>query len=152
MLTRRFPALLLAPLALLSACGGGGSDNPADGPLAGPCVHEHRDPVFTITTAASPAGAPIPALRLESITLNGQPMALGLLDASARNAVVSAGGIDCTVACGFAVTEGLYAFVASAPGYQATPVQVAARYATFQGGCPSFNSGGTAVVVTLQPA
>lgn len=142
---------LVSALALLAGCGGGGADQAPPGD-AGPCVHQSIDPVLAITAATSTGGTPIPALRLTAITVDGRPLPLGLLDASARNVVVSDGGIDCTVACGFGTQEGTYRFIASAPGHQPTAVQVDARYAVFQGGCPSSSSGSTPVVVTLPPA
>lgn len=55
----------------------------------------------------------------------------------------------CTVSCGFGTSEGRYTFRATAAGYVAKEVTTEARYSRFEGGCPSYNAGGSRTHVVL---
>jgi hypothetical protein len=118
---------------------------------AGPCEHTYRDPVLAVTAATDEASrAPVTPVFITGVTVGGQlqPPSF-LLIPPAFGARAQGDTIVCGVPCGFGTSEGRYAFVASAPGYAPRTIAVDARFARFDGGCPSFNEGSTRTAIAL---
>jgi hypothetical protein len=116
----------------------------------GPCIHTYRDPVLVITAATDSAtGRPIAPLFLTRLTVDGQAQVVGHVLTTAFRARSQGDTIVCDVPCGFGTNEGRYGFIASATAYASRPVTVDARFASFDGGCPSFNAGSTEMSVLL---
>lgn len=116
----------------------------------GPCIHTYRDPVLAITAATdAAAGASIAPLFITGVTVGGQAQPVGYLLATAFGTRAQGDTIVCGVPCGFGTSEGRYGFTASATGYAPRPITVDARFARFEGGCPSFNEGSTETSVSL---
>jgi hypothetical protein len=135
------PAVGAAALALTLGCQEFG---------AGPCEHTYRDPVLALTTATDAAsGARITPLFLTAVSVGGQVQPIGYLLATAFGAREQDDTLVCDVPCGFGTSEGRYAFTASAVGYAPRAIAVDARFARFEGGCPSFNEGSTRTSVAL---
>lgn len=120
-------------------------------PGAGPCVHTYRDPVLAITAAAdSASGARIASILVTDVALDGRSQPVGsLLLEVAFGASTRSDTLVCGVPCGFGTSEGQYSFSATAPGYAVRQVSVNARFARFDGGCPSSNEGSTEISVSL---
>lgn len=144
-------SLSLIP-ALILGCG---RDAPNEDGTAGPCVHGYAEPALTIQTATSRhSGAAIARLTLRSLTVNGSTISTDEWAYSSMwsrpffNVAVENNVLYCDVPCGFG-TGGRYAFVAEAAGHEAINVSVDARYATFRGGCPSFDDDGTDINLQL---
>jgi hypothetical protein len=116
----------------------------------GPCVHEYREPVLNIVSAASSNGTPIGHLTLTNVQVNGHAPGPGAFQ-DAVNAVLTNGKIECDVPCGFGTEEGLWQFTAEAEGYQPEEIAVETEYAVFVGGCPSYNDAGTELAIELDP-
>jgi hypothetical protein len=135
------PALVATVLALTLGCQGFG---------AGPCEHTYRDPVLAVTAATDAnSGARIAPLCITAVRVGGQAQPVGYLLATAFGARAQGDTLVCDVPCGFGTSEGRYAFTASAVGYEPRAAAVDARFARFEGGCPSFNEGSTRTSVAL---
>ena len=119
-------------------------------PGAGPCVHTYRDPVLAITSVVdSESGGRIASILVTNVTISGRSEPVGALLDVAFGASTRSDTLVCGVPCGFGTSEGQYTFKAAAPGYTARQVSVNARFARFDGGCPSSNAGSTEVSVSL---
>jgi hypothetical protein len=120
---------------------------------AGPCIHTYRDPVLAITAATNAAtGARIAPLFITGVTVGGQVQPVSYLLTTTFGVRAQGDTIICDVPCGFGTSEGAYGFTASAPGYAARAITVNARFARFDGGCPSFNAGSTETSISLARA
>ena len=116
----------------------------------GPCIHTYRDPVLAVTAATDGAtGARIAPLFITSLTLGGQAQVVSYVMTTAFGTRAQGDTIVCDVPCGFGTSEGHYRFTASATGYAPRLITVDARFARFDGGCPSFNAGSTETAVSL---
>lgn len=101
---------------------------------------------------SSASGEAVPRVVLSDFEVGGQAMSAQMvLLGESQRVILDAGAVVCDVACAFGTTEGRYEFIASAPGYQSTTVQVDARYPRFEGGCPSYNEGTNRVEIRLAP-
>lgn len=119
----------------------------------GPCVHTYRDPVLAVTAASDGAtGARIAPLFVTGVTVRDRSQPVSYLLAVSFGARAQGDTIVCGVPCGFGTSEGPYSFVVSATGYAPRQVSVDARFARFDGGCPSFNEGSTEVSLSLPRA
>ncbi|WP_309672254.1 hypothetical protein [Gemmatimonas sp.] len=91
-------------------------------------------------------------MTIRDVTIAGQPVSVEeLLRGPTRNVVLDTDGLVCAKDCGFATTPGLYRLTVAAQGYVPLVVERDAKYARFQGGCPSFNEGSSVVQVQLTP-
>lgn len=147
----RTPRILFTSLLLaggVTACGGGGG---GDGPeTAGPCVHSYGEPSLIIESAQdATTTTALPILTLSSIQLDGAPFDTSVLAKEVKNVKIVAGGLECTVPCGFSTKQGAFTFTASATGYAAKQVGATAAYASSTGGCPSSQTGGKRIAVML---
>jgi hypothetical protein len=116
----------------------------------GACEHTYRDPVLTISAATdAESGASITPLQITAVAVGGQLQPIASLLATAFGARAVGDTIVCDVPCGFGTSESRYALTAAASGYVARDVTTEARYARFEGGCPSYNSGSTRTTITL---
>lgn len=154
--------VLLFSLLLATGCGNeastqdvGDGDRRNDNPV-GPCIHGYAEPVLTIKTATSePSEEAIGRVALRSLALNGQAIDVSKWGTSSTwshvffNITVENNVLYCDVPCGFGGDDGRYDFVAEATDHQPLHVSVEARYASFLGGCPSFNDDGTDVALRL---
>jgi len=135
---RYLPSFLLAAIFLLSACDSGD-------PGVGPCVHIYEEPVLNITSVTDEdTSAEIAQVQIYDVFVD--EVARGTEDLTAmvsENITVEGATLLCTLPCGFGTEEGLYTFSVNAEGYQETMVSQRAEYATFEGGCPSYNTDGT---------
>jgi hypothetical protein len=137
-------AVLVVSVVALQACGGGAE------PTAGPCEHTYLEPILLID-AVTVEGETTPLSRvvITDLRLDGVAVASPLLESS-TGIVATADGLECSVPCGLQNTEGTYTFQLKAPGYVTRSASVQARYAVFDGGCPSSNNGGTHVSFTMR--
>ena len=136
--------LIVSTVGLISACEGLG---------AGGCVHEFRDPLLRLQTATdSVTGRAIPRVAITNVSVDNHAFATSLVLTQLPNTRVTliADTLWCDVACGFGNMEGVWRFDLSAPGYRAQTFQLTARYARFDGGCPSFNAGSTSLTARLR--
>lgn len=119
-------------------------------PTAGNCSHAFLDPVVSITAATSqPTGQGISTVLLTDVRVGGTVVPVGFLLNEGRNATARGDTLVCGIPCGFGTTEGRYQATISAPGHVSRGLAFTARYQTFHGGCPSFNSGSTTVTLSL---
>lgn len=117
---------------------------------AGECSHTFRDPVLAILAARDSATtAPISPVGLTSFTLGGYPTEGVIFLPNSVNVRLVGDTMVCTIPCGFSNIEGHYTFRAGAPGYVPRTVSVNARYANFDGGCPSSSGGSTNASIAL---
>jgi hypothetical protein len=138
-------------LFALTVSGCGGSKSPEDD-VAGPCNIDFSDPVFVISDVRnSTNGTRISTVTIQSVSLNGLAYNLSIPRQVLLNAVIQGSSVQCTISCGFAVEEGVYAFTVVADGFKAKAVEVRAQYSSFRGNCPATVSGSTAVSVMLEP-
>ncbi len=122
-----------------------------DNLVAGPCVHLYQDEVLHIVEASGTAtGAVIGQVDLSNFVVNGSVRSNeSIIQSRASNIVSLADVLRCTLPCSFGVESGEWEFTAEAAGYKATAQTLEASYTTFEGGCPSFEDGGTHVTITL---
>ncbi len=142
--------ILFLPLA-----GVGCSENSSgDSDLVGPCVHTQEDEVLHIDEASGSAtGAIIGQLELSAFVINGQGRTAEEAVAQRQSNVVLDGELlICTLPCSFGTESGQWEFTAAAPGYLPTGQSATAEYATFSGGCPSFETDGTHIFAVLDEA
>lgn len=136
-------ALLAVPLLALQACGGGSQS------MAGPCLDTFVEPIVLLDkVAVEGETGSISRVVIADVQRNGQPVALHFEMMSGIEE--TAQGLVCTLPCGLGNTEGTYTFQLTASGFAPRMVTVNARYAVFQGGCPSSNDGGTHVSAALK--
>ena len=117
----------------------------------GPCVHTNREPVLTIQRVNDPSGQVLPVVVLDSLTLNSRSVELrfGIITSPPAFRVTSDGSaLTCSTPCGFGSEPGRYEFWVR--GQPAERVTINASYATFHGGCPSWNDDGTTATVSLR--
>lgn len=136
--------VLVSTIGVLGACDRFG---------AGPCYHEFRDPIIRIQSATdSSSGRAILRLAVTNVSVGGQPIAPAFVaeqQPSSRITLLT-DTLWCDLACGFGTMEGVWRFDLSASGYRSKTIQLSARYAEFDGGRPSFNSGSTLLRVQLR--
>ena len=137
-------AVLAVSVLALQACGGDTE------PTAGACAHTYLEPILLID-AVTVEGETTPLSRvvITDLRLDGVAVASPLMEGS-TGIVATAEGLECSVPCGLRNTEGTYAFELKAPGFVTRSASVQARYAVFDGGCPSSNDGGTHVSFTMR--
>ena len=142
--------LFVSLFGVLCLQGGCETTDPA-GPEPGPCFHQYEEAVLHIRSVKAVGnGAPIAAVRLSDITLDGNASDLfDLLFAGSRVAVLDT-TLICNPPCSFGTGEGLYSFRVSADGYHDTTVVIVAGYSIFEGGCPSRSTGGTRIDIELR--
>jgi hypothetical protein len=142
-------AILVLFALAVSSCGGSAE---SENEVAGPCSINFTEPVFVISDVrSSTTGARLSTVSIQSISLDGVAYDLSIRRPVILNAAVQGSSVQCTVSCGFAVEEGLYAFTVTADGFRAKAVEVRAQYSSFRGNCPATFSGSTAVSVMLEP-
>jgi len=118
---------------------------------AGGCDHTYREPVLTLQRVNDPTGQVLPVVILDSLTLNNRPLELrfGIITSLPAFGVTSDGSaLTCSTPCGFGSEPGRYEFWVR--GQTAERVTINASYATFHGGCPSWNDDGTTATVSLR--
>ena len=137
-------ALLAAALLALQACGGGSRST------AGPCVHLYMEPIVLIdrVTVEGETGT-ISRVVITDLQRDGQPVTLQALKVI-TGVEETAQGLVCKLPCGLGTDDGTYTFQLTASGFAPRAVTVNARYAVFQGGCPSSNDGGTHVSAVMK--
>ena len=121
----------------------------------GACYHIFKDPVLAITGVTGANSTLLASVTISEVTFGGQAVIdLPALIAAPAYGVdlISNTVLRCQIRCGFGMGEGSYAFTVTAPGYHEKRVSVTARYANFDGGCPSENSGSAQVTVSLEAA
>jgi hypothetical protein len=150
----RFPLVrLVCALAALATAGCSSPDS-----LVGPCIVYFREPLLGIPSVVDAAtGAAIPQVRISDITINGTLMSAGGLAMEvvppATGVVLSGDTVVCDIACGFAISEGTYAFRVSAAGHRDTVIeQLSAHYTNYHGNCPLYISGGITLPLSLRPS
>lgn len=120
---------------------------------AGGCEHTYRDPVLEITHAFDAAtGRRVALVYLTGLSVQDQSFPITYLLASSRGATAKGDTLICAIPCAFGTAEGRYAFTVSADGHVTQARTVQARFGDFHGGCPSWNSGSTKLLVRLSPA
>lgn len=147
-LNRAFSLSLLG--AVIVACDDGAG--PVDGSsLVGPCVHTLEDEVLHIDDAAGTiTGAVIGQIDLFDFRVDGQPRTADqITQQRAVNVFRYDGVLRCTLPCSFGTEGGEWEFTATAVGYIPTPQTVDAEYETFSGGCPSFETDGTHISISV---
>lgn len=118
----------------------------------GPCVHIYKEPILHITSITNMiTGEPVSAFTITDVRVDGRTQNLFHLRSLSYGVVWYDSILFANVPCGFGTDEGVYHVTISATGFRDTVIQAAARYAVFQGGCPSSNSGGTRISFVLQP-
>lgn len=120
------------------------------GCIGGPCVHTYEeDVVFLEDVRDALMDAPFSEVVVTEVRYAGNPLS----SLSGEGLTPLGGGsYRCRLPCSFGTSfEGRYEIDLSADGYEATTLVGDARYAEFQGGCPSSNDGGTRLVGTLTP-
>jgi hypothetical protein len=147
----RLLAHSFAIAALVSAGSVGPGPAAAQTQMMRPCVHSYRSGVVAVVAAQSAGTArAVPAVTLSGIKVDGQPADVATMS-GLQNAVVAGSGVVCTLPCSLGTQEGRWEFTATAAGHVPRAASVDARYAVFQGGCPSYNDKGTEVRLTLEP-
>ncbi|MBQ0958993.1 hypothetical protein KAK06_08475 [Ideonella sp. 4Y11] len=137
--------LLAVPVLALQACGGGSSE-----PTDGACLHLYLEPIVLIDrVSVEGETGTISRAVITDLQRDGQVVSLQQLAVSS-GVEETAQGLVCTLPCGLGNTEGTYTFQLTASGFAPRAVTVNARYAVFQGGCPSSNDGGTHVSAVMK--
>lgn len=148
---RRLLAHTLAAAALVSTGNAGTGPAAAQAQMMRPCVHSYRSGVVAVVAAQSVDTArAVPTVTLSGIKVDGQAADAATMS-GLHNAVVSGTGILCTLPCSLGTQQGKWEFTATAAGHAPRAASVDARYAVFQGGCPSYNDKGTEVRLALEP-
>ena len=132
--------------AAVAGCGGSSSDEQ----LANFCGEtEYRDPLLKITSVVNAeTRTPLPEVLFSGFSLDGSPT---IAIYPGENMAPVAGGLRCTVPCGFGIDPGRYGFSVSAVGYTATVVSIPAAFKTKVEGCVTQFSGSTEVALELVP-
>ncbi|MDD3764506.1 MAG: hypothetical protein PHP86_14550 [Nevskiales bacterium] len=140
-------ALSACLLALLAGCSNSGGD---EGDV-GICLHSFEDEVLHIDQASgATTDAVIGEVLLSQFVVNDHAVpADDLVVSRHTNVTVEGDKLRCVVPCSFGLVEGDWQFVAEATGYAPTAQSVSAAYATFVGGCPSYDTDGTHVEILL---
>lgn len=141
-MTGSFSAKFLTAVACLHGCNSTGA-----------CQHVYEDPVLVIARVDGSGSGPLAAVTISDVVIAGQAVGnLGSLTAAPAFGLSLANGeLRCAISCGFGVVEGRYEFLVKGPGYRDRQVTTTASYSTFEGGCPSRNSGTTRITVLLEP-
>lgn len=121
--------------------------------ISGPCVHTYEDPIIHIDRVTDiVTGSSIRAFQITSALIDTFNVDLALLKTSAfYNVVLFDSALICNTPCGFGTNAGTYTLTITAPNYRDTTIVIQAKYAVFNGGCPSSNSGGTVFNFQLSP-
>lgn len=147
-MSRRFalPSWDRLSLASLAAIGMLASS----GCIGGPCIHTYEEDVLILDEVRDAlTDAPLREVIITEVRQAGT--ALSSVGGDGITAL-GAGTYRCQLPCSFGTTsEGRYEIDLSADGYEATTLVADARYAAFQGGCPSSNDGGTRLTGALTP-
>lgn len=128
-----------------------------DGNMAGPCVHEFREPVLSITEVTDQqTGQPlqevkITALKRDDFEYNLDPENNLFPLTMAENIEHQPPLLICTIPCGFENEHGIYTVTIEADGYQQKSIETEAAYQSGGGGCPSFSDDGTKLSFSLTP-
>jgi len=114
-------------------------------------VHRYLTPILKVTSATvAGSGAGIDSLYVTSVLLDGQSYSFeSLLETTTTGVELVDGVLVGVVPFGFGILRGRYSITVVAPGLNSATVEVEAAYREFGGGCPSYNSGPTEVVVQL---
>lgn len=147
-MTRTVVAVLfLLILSLAAGCTGFG---------AGPCVHVFRDAiVHMIAVVDSETGSGLDSVFVTNVTIDGDTLPLSMAMSSGDNeagVLLEGDTLRCGIPCSFGFSEGRWELTLCARGYPSQTVAFDARYAVFNGGCPSYNDRGTFVVLKLASA
>ncbi|MBQ0932147.1 hypothetical protein KAK07_09920 [Ideonella sp. 4Y16] len=138
-------ALLAVALLALQACGGGGRE-----PTDGGCLNLYLEPIVLLDrVSVEGETGTISRVVIADVQLDGQPVSLQQIAVSS-GIEETAQGLVCNLPCGLGNTEGTYTLQLTASGFAPRAVTVTARYAVFQGGCPSSNDGGTHVSAVMK--
>jgi len=131
---------------LITAC-----DHFRETPI-GPCEHTILDPVIEIVDVFDEnSGQNIEEFKITRALRDSQHIELyTLINNVSFNSVIYDSVLYCNSPCGFAAEEGEYQLTLSASGYGDTTVVIDARFAKFNGGCPSSNSGSTTVTCKMR--
>jgi len=120
---------------------------------AGPCVHVYRDAVVHVSAFVdSASSADIDSVFITDVKVNGStlPLYLAVLGSGHETGIRLDGDtLRCSAPCAFGQSEGSWEVTLLARGYPLQTIAFEARYATFHGGCPSYNDHGTTVVLRL---
>jgi hypothetical protein len=120
---------------------------------AGPCVHVFRDALVHVDAVVDdPFGSGIDSVFVTNVTINDDSFPLFLaLEGGGHQTHVAlvADTMRCGVPCSFGSEEGRWKIMLVARGYASQTVTFDAHYAKFHGGCPSYDDGGTHVVLHL---
>ena len=142
----RWAVPLLAALLLpgLPACD--------DDRIAGPCVHEYREPIIQLISARDARdGTALSSVVLTNIRVDGRPLEASFLATvgPAYGVIARGDSLVCAIPCGFATDAGNYVFTVSAVGYPPQDRGYQVDYSVSHGGCPSYNDGGVEVELRL---
>lgn len=150
-----FKCLALTPLLMLIvSCSEDNKDE--EGSLSGPCVHTYSDALITIVSVKEVStGYQLSGVNISGVIQYGR--AVNFNEVSLENdlnfTVDSDGsGGYCTMPCSFLDGEGEITFVVSANGYLDKKVDLVGVYQLFEGGCPSYSSGGMELNLELEVA
>jgi hypothetical protein len=120
---------------------------------AGPCVHVYRDALVHMSAFVdSASSAAVDSVFITNVTVNGSTLPLNLAIAGGGHEtgiLLDGDTLRCSSPCAFGSSEGSWQVTLLARGFPRQTIAFSARYATFHGGCPSYNDGGTSVVLRL---
>ena len=115
------------------------------------CFHSYLEPILLIdSVTVAGSSEQVGSVSLNGIAIDGKPADLTLTTVVSKNIERDGQVLKCTTPCGVGSTQGTYVFGVSAPGFKPLEVSVSAKYAVFTGGCPSSNTGGVRVALTLE--
>ncbi len=127
-------------------------------PPVGPCVHYYDDRVLHIDSASSIGFKDeLTEITLSNFRVNGNQFSIADVtpeyngEEMGANVRLQGDNLICELPCSFGIDEGEWQFDAIAIGHYSTEQVVEARYATFDGGCPSTNDDGSHVSIALKP-
>ncbi len=115
----------------------------------GPCVHTYNEPILNVSSINDTLNnISLQFVKLYDLKINGFKT-LGLNAISTSYSIVSGDSIFyCNVPFGFGVEEGKYEFIIEADGYNPKKITIEnVNYSIFEGGCPSYNDGGTQIIL-----
>ena len=146
--------IVAASVVILTTAGCGGGDT-ADDAQRPRCIGvlNRIGAVLNLSSAVNAnSSAQIPEIKLSKITHNGVALDLSYPGLYLSNANVAGMTLECTLACGFSMTPGVYSFQVDAKGYKPLQMTVTAQYALRSSdGCTTTESGGTSIALVLEP-
>ena len=128
-----------------------------DSTRMGPCVHEYREPVLTITEVTDQNSqqllqeVKITALKRGNFEYNLDPENGIFVLSMAENIEHESPLLICTIPCGFEIYEGTYTLQIEAEGYRDKTIETEATYQRGGGSCPSFSDDGIKINFSLEP-